>query len=96
MHEPDQSITPILNQPTNATVEENIQRERTQLDILTNALQIEQNILNAKYKKMSEAYTRLRKTCSHPQEHLRVELEEGVYGGKTKTCLLCGWSYYSD
>jgi cytochrome c556 len=96
MHEPDQRTTTIFNQYANPTVEENIQKERTQLDKLTDDLRIEQNTLNAKYKKISEAYAQLRKMCSHPQEHFRVELEEGVYGGKTKTCLLCGWSHYSD
>lgn len=94
MHAPNQST--ILTTMQHTETEKLIQNERTQLDILRETLQKEQNILTAKYKTLRESYDQLRSTCSHPREHLIVELEEGAYGGKTKTCSLCGWSHYSD
>ena len=43
-----------------------------------------------------EALTCLQNTCTHPKAFYSVERHTGPYGGKTKSCSLCGWEDYTD
>ena len=38
----------------------------------------------------------LQNKCVHPKEFISIERYSGPYGGKTKTCSLCGWENYTD
>lgn len=73
-----------------------IENQRKALDSLQKQLSRRKAILCAEEKQLRNEYEMLQKQCKHPKQYFMVEYEHGVYGGKTKMCTLCGWSYYTD
>ena len=73
-----------------------IKNQRKTLDSTQQQLIRRKAMLCAEEKQLHNEYELLHKKCTHPNEHVTVEYEQCAYGGKTKMCLLCGWSDYTD
>lgn len=81
-------------QPTHTP--DHIRLQREQLDEVDRKLCEKKRALQREEQQLQGQYEQLRRQCTHPREYVRTEYEGGPYGGKTRTCQLCGWSHYRD
>jgi len=73
-----------------------IEHQKQKLDDLSKQLCRRKQTLLREEEKLQQQYESLQKQCIHPKTSIVIEYEQCAYGGRTKTCTLCGWSNYSD